>query len=224
MKTFLAALLSLALLSGTSGTSGTQHPKRQSQTTVIPQSSFDSYTSLEQYWAYLYPWGSDHNGSARMQGNSSDHDHISVAHGVLTLKATPTTTPQPPSTAAPNPAIHYISGTIYAKQTVTVGTQQIWFNTFNTSSAVKSTIVAWPNDGQFHSASARLSTIPGSATDVRIGYYLDGALKATHVGAGYVGKALWLIIDLQMEGSSGTPGPANGATYQVRNVEVTKRA
>jgi hypothetical protein len=32
-------------------------------TTVIPANSFSSYALLEQYWGYLYPWGSDHNGS-----------------------------------------------------------------------------------------------------------------------------------------------------------------
>ena len=30
---------------------------------VLPTTSFDSYTDLETYWDYLYPWGSDHNGS-----------------------------------------------------------------------------------------------------------------------------------------------------------------
>jgi hypothetical protein len=43
----------------------------------IPATCFDPYTSLE-YFAYLYPWGSDHNGSAQMVGNSSDHEYISV--------------------------------------------------------------------------------------------------------------------------------------------------
>ncbi|KAK0232411.1 hypothetical protein EDD85DRAFT_847780 [Armillaria nabsnona] len=31
--------------------------------TVIPSTSFSSYSTLESYWNYLYPWGSDHNGS-----------------------------------------------------------------------------------------------------------------------------------------------------------------
>lgn len=62
-----------------------------------------------------------------MQGNSSDHDHISVANSVLTLTAT-TTTGQPASTAAPFPAINYISGTIYAKAQVNVdGTDAVGY-------------------------------------------------------------------------------------------------
>lgn len=38
-------------------------PLALGDTVVLPTSSFDSYTDLETYWNYLYPWGSDHNGS-----------------------------------------------------------------------------------------------------------------------------------------------------------------
>ncbi|EIN03590.1 hypothetical protein PUNSTDRAFT_109359 [Punctularia strigosozonata HHB-11173 SS5] len=234
-------------------------------TVVIPTSSFDSYADLETYWNYLYPWGSDHNGSARMVGNSTDHSHISVANGVLTLTATPTSG-QGTSSESPHLTIDYFSGTIYAKDDITVdgtdvvgyvvegefiaptavgtwpafwltavnswppeadigewkGTQQTWFNTFNTSSEVKSTIVAWPDDGEFHSVKAVLSSIEGDSSDVTIDYYLDNVLQATHVGADFLGAPLYLIIDLQMEGSSGSPGPTGTTTYQIRNVQVTK--
>ena len=30
---------------------------------VIPSDSFSSISTFEAYWNYLYPWGSDHNGS-----------------------------------------------------------------------------------------------------------------------------------------------------------------
>jgi len=30
---------------------------------VIPSNSFSSISTFETYWNYLYPWGSDHNGS-----------------------------------------------------------------------------------------------------------------------------------------------------------------
>jgi galactan endo-beta-1,3-galactanase len=43
-----------------------------------------------------------------MVGNSSDHSHITVTYSTLSLIATPTSNPVPPtSTANPNPAIHY---------------------------------------------------------------------------------------------------------------------
>jgi hypothetical protein len=81
---------------------------RATVTTVIPSNSFSSYSLFEQYWNYLYPWGSDHNGSARMVGSSSNHAHISVASNTLSLIATPTSGASPPSsTANPKPAIHY---------------------------------------------------------------------------------------------------------------------
>ncbi|KIK70192.1 glycoside hydrolase family 16 protein [Collybiopsis luxurians FD-317 M1] len=241
-----------------------ESPVVQAATTVIPSTSFSSYTTLEQFWSYLYPWGSDHNGSARMVGNSTNHAHISVASNTLSLIATPTSGAVPPtSTANPNPAIHYASGTIFAKEQITVtsansytisgefsapttkgtwpafwlmavvgwppeadlgewkGTANTWFNTFNTSSVVVSDIVPWPTDLSFHALKAVL-TAESNNVDVRIDYYMDNVLKTTQFGAGFVGKALWLIIDLQMEGSSGSPGPTGTTVYQIRNVEVTR--
>lgn len=97
-------------------------------TTVIPASSFSSYSELETYWDYLYPWGSDHNGgtsgiflgslihlsltqvraAARMVGSSSDHSHIAVASSTLSLIATPTSGANPPTSSAnPHPTIKY---------------------------------------------------------------------------------------------------------------------
>lgn len=84
---------------------------------LIPTTCFDSYTSLEEYFSYLYPWGSDHNGSARMVGNSTDHDYISVESGTLTLVAKPTTG-QPPASGGLK--INYLSGAVHSKKTFTV--------------------------------------------------------------------------------------------------------
>lgn len=53
-------------------------PLASAATTLIPSTCFDSHCSLEQYFAYLYPWGPDHNGSARMVGNSTNHEYVSV--------------------------------------------------------------------------------------------------------------------------------------------------
>ena len=61
-----------------------------------------------------------------------------------------------------------------------------------------------------------------SSTDVTIRYYLDGSLKATHTGANFVGQPMWIIIDLQMEGSSGSPGPDTDTYYLVRNPYVAR--
>jgi len=197
-----------------------------------------------------------------MVGNSTDHAHIAVASGTLNLIATPTSGAVPPtSTANPNPAIHYASGTVYAKEQITVtktagyqisgefssptavgtwpafwltavngwppeadlgewkGTANTWFNTFNTSSVVVSDIVAWPTDLSFHTLSATL-TAESDGTTVKIQFSKDGVLQTTQYGSNFVGQPLWLIIDLQMEGSSGSPGPTGTTTYQIRDVEV----
>ncbi|KAF7349275.1 Acid phosphatase [Mycena sanguinolenta] len=225
-------------------------------TTVIPITSFDNYTIFEQFWSYLYPWGSDHNGSARMVGNSTDHSHIALASSTLSLIATPTSNAVPPtSTNTPTEPIHYASGTVYAQEQITVtcensytvsgdfssptvfgtwpafcmivvlspvllrfilirrvdggcrlasrgdvgewkGTNNNWFNTFNTSSIVKSTLVPWPADLSFHNLKAVLTAEP-NGVDVRIDFSMDGVFQVTQFGEGFVGKALWLIIDLQ---------------------------
>ena len=89
---------------------------------------------------------------------------------------------------------HCFGDVIWNKTDVEIlsGTQQTWFNTFNTSSEVSSTIVAWPDDGEFHSVSATLRTIEGNTDDLSIQYYLDGVLQATDVGAGFYGAAMYL--------------------------------
>jgi hypothetical protein len=63
-----------------------------------------------------------------------------------------------------------------------------------------------------------------NATDVSIEYWIDGSLKSTQTGANFVGKGLNIIIDYQMEGSSGTPGPTGTTSMSARNVIVEKSA
>ena len=59
-----------------------------------------------------------------------------------------------------------------------------------------------------------------NATDVDIHYYLDGNWVGQHRGANFVNKPFWLIINLQMEGSSGSPGPTADTIYRARNVYI----
>lgn len=78
--------------------------------TMIPKTCFDSVSDFENSFGYLYPWGSDHNGAARM-----DKDHIKIEGGVLKLTASPATGEKPASSGGKSIDIHYRSGTVYAK-------------------------------------------------------------------------------------------------------------
>lgn len=78
----------------------------------IPSTSFDSQDDFDTYWSYNYPWGTDHNGAARM-----DSSHVTVGGGQLTLTADPVTG-QPPTSSGV--AINYLSGTAYAQEYFTV--------------------------------------------------------------------------------------------------------
>jgi beta-glucanase (GH16 family) len=78
----------------------------------IPTNSFSDFDT---YWNYLYPWGSDHNGGARM-----DTAHVSVEDGVLVLTAEPVTGQSPAQHGGNEIPINYLSGAIHAKEQFTV--------------------------------------------------------------------------------------------------------
>ena len=63
-------------------------PRRWPGETLINGSSFQSRAALESEWNYLYPWGSDHNGTARMYASSTDSNHLFLSPaGQLNIKA-----------------------------------------------------------------------------------------------------------------------------------------
>jgi hypothetical protein len=74
------------------------------------------------------------------------------------------------------------------------------------------------NPGGWHQYRAWLTKV--NNTDVDIHYYVDGVWKGQHRAAGFVGKPMWLILNLQMEGSSGSPGPSADTWLKARNVVV----
>jgi hypothetical protein len=226
--------------------------------TVIDGTSFASKAAFEAKWNYLYPWGRDHNGTARMYGYP---DHVNFSGSVMTLTAgAPITWDEGNSTSSPYLKIKYHSGAVHAKHQVLIndqypnyevrgdfqapssrgtwpafwltgawswppesdilefkGNSNNWFNTFRTSSDVSSTIVGVSSPGSWHTYKAWITKV--SATDVDIHYYIDGVWKGQH-RANFVGKPMWIIINMQMEGSSGSPGPTGVTTYKARNVYV----
>ena len=258
-RTFLAA--------GTAGLAGAAlgglaaNAEAATWETVL-DGTFSNYGTLESAWNYRYPWGSDHNGTARMYASSSDHNHVSLSGGVLTVKATRISWDEGNSGADPHLPIRYHSGAVHAKQQITVtdqfpswevrgefqapsargtwpafwltgatswppesdilefkGDARNWFNTYrNASGGWSNTVVGVNNPGAWHGYRAWITKVNGS--DVDIHYYLDGNWVGQHRGANFVGKPMWLIVNLQMEGSSGSPGPTTPTYYRARSVYV----
>ncbi|KAF2670169.1 glycoside hydrolase family 16 protein [Microthyrium microscopicum] len=86
---------------------------QQTQTwhTLLGEESFSSQNEFEKSWAYLYPWGSDHNGAARM-----DKAHVHLANGVVTITAQKISGQPDAKHGGKNIKINYLSGAIHAKQ------------------------------------------------------------------------------------------------------------
>ncbi|QKW05582.1 family 16 glycosylhydrolase [Streptomyces sp. NA04227] len=228
--------------------------------TVIDTGTFANYTALESTWNYLYPWGSDHNGTARMYASSSDHNHVYLeSGGVLVLKASRIDWDEGSSTSDPHLPIRYHSGAIHAKTEVVVndqypawevkgefqapsahgtwpafwltgsnswppesdileykGSTTNWANTYD--GGWESTHVTVSNPEAWHSYRAWITK--SSATDVNIDYYIDGEWIGRHQGANFVGAPMRIIINLQMEGSSGSSGPSGDTYYLARSLYV----
>ncbi|MDR7092123.1 carbohydrate-binding domain-containing protein [Cellvibrio fibrivorans] len=229
---------------------------------LIDGNSFSNYSTFEKHWNYLYPWGSDHNGTARMYGSSANHKQIYLENGnVLVLKATPVSATEGKSKADPYLTIKYHSGAIHAKTQVLVndqypnwevrgefqaptskgtwpafwltgawtwppeldilefkGSATNWFNTFRTSSDVSTTKVSVSSPNNWHKYRAWITKV--NSTDVDVHYYIDETWYAVHRATGFVGKPMWVIINLQMEGSAGAPGPTSDTYYRARNVYI----
>lgn len=232
--------------------------------TLIDGGSFQSRAALESEWNYLYPWGSDHNGTARMYASSTDSNHLYLSPaGQLNIKATRISWDEGNSDKDPFLPIEYHSAAIHAKDQIVVndtypnyeirgefqapsargtwpafwitganswppesdilefkGDARNWFNTYD--GAWDNTIVPVSSPGSWHEYRIWMTKV--NATDVEIHYYLDDEWKASHIGSNFVGKPMNLIINLQMEGSSGTPGPSGDTYFRARDVYVGRTA
>jgi hypothetical protein len=95
------------------------------------------------------------------------------------------------------------------------GSNVNWQNTYTGSWQTKKTTVSHPE--QWHTYRVWISK--SNDTDVNIHYYIDGQWKAQHT-ANFVNKPMWIILNLQMEGSSGNPGPDSDTYMRVDWVYV----
>jgi len=83
--------------------------------TVIPKTSFDSQKEFDAVWAYNYPWGTDHNGAARM-----DKSQVKLADGTMTITAKRVSGQKPARHGGKDITIKYLAGAINAKEHFTV--------------------------------------------------------------------------------------------------------
>lgn len=232
--------------------------------TVIDARSFAGYAALEAKWNYLYPWGSDHNGSARMYAGHGDHRQLALEPGnVLHIKADYTDSVEGVSSSPPHQPIKYHSAALHAKDKVMVcdawplyeisgsfkaptakgswpafwitsatrwppesdilefkGDDTNWQNTFITPRAVTTVKTKIPGAANnWHAYKAVLQKL--NATDIDISYYIDDKLRSVH-RCNFMNEPMWLIINLQMEGSGGSPGPMGTTSYYARDVLVRR--
>lgn len=232
--------------------------------TLIDGNSFKNYVSFEKDWNYLYPWGEDHNGSARMVAGPKVHSNLFLQEGkILHIKADYVKGNLGLSKEPPHLNIKYLSAAIYAKHQVEItdvypeyevsgdfkaptakgtwpafwltsvkgwppesdileykGDSLNWQNTFITptqATTIKTKITTAQTD--WHEYKAVLKKV--NSTDIDIAYYIDGKFTGTH-RCNFMNNPMWIIINLQMEGSSGKPGPEVTTDYYIKNVVVKR--
>lgn len=232
------------------------------QNIFTDQFSGTSYNDFNNIWNYLYPWGSDHNGSARMYGSTYDHNHVyKSGYGYLVIKASKINWNEGNSSHDPWLPIRYHSGAIHAKQKVNINEQYpewslearikapssygtwpaFWIThdgPWNAESDImeyKGSKVCWQNTWDLNweetltkvSNPARWHTykvwITKEGNDVDIHYYIDGIWKAQHRGTNFANKNMNIILNLQMEGSSGNYGPSGNAYMLVDWINVSRK-
>lgn len=228
-------------------------PRVLAATTLIPTTAFSNKQSLEQYFSYGYPWGMTHNGASKMvpansvadagtltltakytgpqSGNAKLKYNAGAVYakqsfamskgGSLDFQATFVA----PVAKGTWPAF-WLTATKGWPPEIDIaewkGSGKISFNTFNTSSQVTARDVAYPNPTAQHTIRGELRDLNGK--DVGFTFYMDGKKVTSQVGKGYVGQSMWLIINLQMEGSSGSPGPKTDTVYKISNLSVVRNS
>lgn len=226
--------------------------------TILDSTAFSSAKAFEQQWTNFYPWGTDHNGSARMYKKQ-----VILKDGVLELKATKLLKNECKSKLDPYLPINYHAGAVHAKHQIAItkaypeyivsgefkapiaagtwpafwltavngwppetdilefkGDDVNWQNTFITPKDVITIKKNIPDaHQQWHSYTAVLQRLDEEKT--LITYYIDGEKMGAH-DSNFTNKPLWLIVNLQMEGSSGPKGPEQERSYYARKITVKR--
>jgi len=99
------------------------------------------------------------------------------------------------------------------------GSATCWQNTYDGSWQSVGSPVASPGSS-WHTY--RLVANLENSTNVDFHYYIDGVMKTRQTSTTFVGSPCWLIVDFQMEGSSGSPGPNTAQTFSLTNLVVKR--
>jgi hypothetical protein len=216
--------------------------------TVIPS---DSLTpgNFDTYWNWFYRWGDTHNGSAKMYIEQVTLDGSGMAtivaetpdpcsewkyrSGAFHSKAKGSCDEcypewdlkgefRAPTVKGSWPAFWY-NGIWNWPPEIDIlefkGTVQNWFNTYDGGWETRRVRVPDAPD-VWHEYRCHITQL--NDTDVQVQFYLDGALKSTDTGSNFVGEPMEVIVNLQMEGSSGSPGPTEPTYYYARNIVVER--
>jgi hypothetical protein len=105
------------------------------------------------------------------------------------------------------------------------GSTSIWQNTYDGSWESKLTTVSdaattWHN---YKVAFNRLKNANGTwSNDVECQYFIDGVITSVQTGSNFANQPMNIIMDLQMEGSSGSPGPTSDTYFYAKNVIIRR--
>ena len=234
--------------------------REMSWDTVIAPSSFHTNKDFKKHWASFYPWGRDHNGTARMYAAN-----IILKDSVLELKAERLSKDLGKSSSDPHLPIVYRSGAIHAKVPITVskefpvyevsgefkapiasgtwpafwmtavdswppetdilefkGDAVNWQNTFITPKDVTTIKKEIPDAlEKWHEYKVRLQWLDESHASIT--YYIDSVQQGVHY-TNFSNKPMWLIVNLQMEGSSGEANGLEGCSYFAKNICIKRLA
>jgi hypothetical protein len=225
--------------------------------TIVDGSSLNGVAAFETNWSYDYPWGTDHNGSAKMNATN-----VTVSDGIVTLTSSLTNGYEGVSRVSPHLTIRYNSGTFYLKQQIVISHQ---FPVWDISGEFKvptqtgtwpafwmTGASSWPPESDFMEFKGRdgcnqntydgdwqtcITPVPTAdsawhkyrvlavlknSTDVEFTYFIDGIIKSKQTAATFVDNPCWLIIDYQMEGSSGKPGPSSTTRTYLKHIVVKR--
>lgn len=217
--------------------------------TVIPANSMTS-ANFDTYWEWFYPWGDTHNGSAKMYVDQVTLDTSGTAI-IMAQTPDPASSYKYRSGAFNSKALIRCKGEYpewiiegeFRAPIVKGSWPAFWITRAGpwTSEVdileYKGDATNWFNtyDGGWESELVQIDDSPDvwykyechltmlNEMEAKVEFYLDDELVATHTGANFVGTYFDVIVNLQMEGSSGSPGPTDSTYYYARNIVVQRK-